>query len=78
MKFIKYIKISKYVKIYPLRSQYHVPRSGLRTLFHIEGAQIFQRGELQNRLTQLSLEQDPSHNTRSQDSILQNRRPFLP
>ena len=27
---------------------------------------------------QLSLEQDPSHTTRQQDNILQNRRFFLP
>ena len=36
----------------------------LRTLFHIEGAKNFQKGQPQGRLKQLSLEQNPGHNTR--------------
>ena len=45
----------------------------LHTLFHIEVAQIFQKGASSRHLKQLSLEQDPRYNTRLQDNMLQNR-----
>ena len=36
----------------------------LRTLFHIEGEQIFEKGAISRPFKQPSLEQEPSHNTR--------------
>ena len=36
----------------------------LRTLFHVEGAKFFKKGQLQGRLKQLNLEQDLGHSTR--------------
>ena len=44
----------------------------------LRGHKFFKKGQLQGCLKQLSLEQDPSHTTRQQDNILQNRRFFLP
>ena len=41
-----------------------ISKQALRTLFHIEWAQTFKKGQLQCRLKQLSLEQNPGHNTR--------------
>ena len=36
----------------------------LRTLFNIEGAKFFKKGQLRDCLKQLNLEQDLGHNTR--------------
>ena len=34
------------------------------TLSHLRGLKFFKKGRLQGRFKQLSLEQDPGHNTR--------------
>ena len=47
-------------------------------LSHIKGTTIFEKGQLQHPLKQLNLEQDPGHDTRYQDNILQNQTFFLP
>ena len=39
-------------------------KQALHTLVHVKKAKSFKKGQLQGRLKQLNLEQDPGHNTR--------------
>ena len=41
--------------------------------FTLKVYKFFKKGQLQDCLKQLSLEQDPGHSTRQQDKLLQNR-----
>ena len=50
-------------------------RSSTRSIT-FRGQTFFRKGQLQGRLKQLNLEQDPGHNTRQQDNALQNQRLF--
>ena len=49
----------KRLKLFALKLRYQRKSQALRTLFHIEGAKFFKKGQFQGCLKQLNLEQNP-------------------
>ena len=53
-----------YILLYVLYVKYNVMCRPSACSFTLRGRKFFKKGQLQDRLKKLSLEQDPGHNTR--------------